>query len=174
MGEKIVDFLISILELFRFFYVIREWENGITLRFGHWRGKVMKKGLYFILPFAIDEVHTIDMIPTVAELDPQTVLTKDKIVIVTQALVKYQVDKPEVCLIEVGDEVDAVKEFTQGAIHTVIAETDYLTANVKDIEKRAKEQAQKEVDKWGIKIKSVVLKSFGKMSSIRLLNSKEN
>jgi regulator of protease activity HflC (stomatin/prohibitin superfamily) len=170
--EWLGEWLGKILELFRFFYVIRDWESGITLRFGHWRGKVMKPGLHFILPFAIDEVHTIRIIPTVTELDPQTIVTKDKVVIVTQALVKYQVDKPEVCLIDVDNEADAVKEFTQGAIHTVIADTDYSTASVKEIEKRAKEQAQKEVDKWGIKIKSVVLKSFGKMSSIRLLNSK--
>ena len=94
MFDKVIEFLISIIELFRFFYVIREWEKGITLRFGHWRGKVMQKGLHFILPFAIDEVHTIRIIPTVTELDPQTIVTKDKVVIVTQALVKYQVEKP--------------------------------------------------------------------------------
>ena len=172
MFDRVVELIISFIELFRFFWVIRQWERGITLRFGHWRGKVMKPGLHFILPFYIDEVHTIDVIPAVAELDPQTIVTKDKIVVVVQALVKYQVDKPEICLIDVSNEIDALKEFTQGAIHTVISETDYSVASVRDIEKRVKEQAQKEVDKWGIKIKSVVLKSFGKMSSLRLLNSK--
>jgi len=172
MFDKLIEFLISIIELLRFFWVVRQWERAINLRFGHWTGKVMQPGFHFILPFAMDEVHTIDIIPSVAELDPQTIVTKDKVVVVAQALIKYQVDKPEICLIEVANEIDAVKEFTQGAIHTVVSETDYATANVKDIEKKVKEQAQKEVDKWGIKIKSVVLKSFGKMSSLRLLNSK--
>lgn len=172
MFDRVVEFVISIIELFRFFWVIRQWEEGITLRFGHWRGKVMKPGLHFILPFYIDEVHTIDVTPDVEELDPQTIMTKDKVVVVVHALVKYQVVDSEICLIRVAKEMNAVKEFTQGALHTVISETDYLTANVKEIERKAKEQAQKEVDKWGIKIKSVVLKSFGKMSSLRLLNSK--
>lgn len=172
MFDKLLELFIQFLELFRFFWVIREWERGITLRFGKWRGKVMGKGLHFILPFAIDEVHTINIIPTVAELDPQTIVTKDKIVVVTQALIKYEVENPKICLIDVNNEVDAVKEFTQGAIHSVITETDYSTANVKDIEREVRDKARKEVGKWGIKIHSVVIKSFGKMSSLRLLNSK--
>jgi hypothetical protein len=54
----------------------------------------------------------------------------------------------------------------------VIAETEYATANIKDIEAKVKEKAQREITKWGIKVNSVVLKSFGKMTTIRLMNSK--
>lgn len=169
MFDKLIDFLISIIELFKFFAVVRQWERGVILRFGKWTGKVLEPGFHFIYPFAIDEIHTIDMIPYVAELDAQTVMTKDKITVVVQALIKYEVVKPEVCLIEVANEVDAVKEFTQGTIHTVLSETEYSLANVKDIESKVKELTKKEVSKWGIKIHSVVIKSFGKMSSIRLI-----
>lgn len=171
MLDKLIDFIISIIELFKFFYVIRNWERGIILRFGKWTNKVLEPGLHFVWPFGIDEVHTIDIVPAVAELDSQTVVTKDKVVIVVQALIKYEVVKPEVCLIEVANEIDAVKEFSQGAIHSVIVDVDYSTANVKEIEKRVKEVANKEVNKWGIKINSVVIKSFGKMISIRLINN---
>src|SRR5688572_1700272 len=121
MFDKIVDFVISIIELFRFFWVIRQWERGVILRFGKWTGKVLQPGPHLIFPFAIDEVHTIDIIPTVAELDPQTILMKDKIVVVAQALIKYEVTDPKVCLIDVANEIDAVKEFTQGALHTIVA-----------------------------------------------------
>ncbi len=169
MFDKIIDFLISIIELFRFFYVIRQWERGIILRFGKWTNVILQPGYHFIWPLAIDEVHTIDIIPYVTELDPQTVVMKDKIVIVIQALVKWEVIKPEVCLIEVANENDAVKEFTQGAIHSVLAEALYSTAEIKDIEKKVKEVARKEVGNWGIKIHSVVIKSFGKMNSLRLI-----
>src|SRR5687768_3735103 len=141
MFDKLIDFLISIIELFRFFWVIRTWERGIVLRFGKWTEEVLQPGFHFILPFAIDEVHTINILPTVVELDPQTIVTKDKVVVVVQALVKYEVVKPEVCLIEVANELDALKEFTQGAIHSVIVNEDYSTANVKDIESKIKEVA---------------------------------
>jgi len=171
MFDKLIDFLIDIIELFRFFWVIRQWERGIVLRLGKWTGKVLEPGLHFIWPLAIDEVSTIDIIPSVAELDSQTIVTKDKVVVVVQALIKYEVVRPEICLIEVANEIDAVKEFTQGAIHSVIVDLDYSTANVKDIEAKIKEVARKEVIKWGIKIHSVVIKSFGKMISVRLMNS---
>lgn len=169
--EKLIDFILSCIGLFKFWFVIRQWEKGIVLTFGTWTGKTYSHGVYFMWPFCIDEVHTIDIIPTVAELDSQTIVTSDKTVVVVQALIKYEVVKPEICLIDVANETDAVKEFTQGAIHSVIVDIDYKTANVKEIEKRVKELAQKEINKWGIKVHSVVIKSFGKMSTIRLMNS---
>jgi membrane protease subunit HflK len=169
MFDKVIDFLISIIELFRFFYVIRQWERGVILRFGKWTGEVLQPGLHYIWPLAIDEVFSISILPTVTELEPQTIVTKDKQVIVVQALIKYEVIKPEVCLLEVDNEQDAVKEFTQGALHTVITDVDYETADVRDIETRVKTIARKEINQWGIKIHSVVIKSFGKMLSIRLI-----
>lgn len=175
MFDKLIDFLISIIELFRFFWVIREWEEGVVLTFGHFKtkinpkGRLLRKGFHFIWPFAIDEVHVISMLPAVAELEPQTILTKDKVVVVTQAIVKYQVNNSEKCLLEVGNEEDALKEFTQAAIYTVVSKCLYNEADVKELEKQIIKEARKEVNDWGIKMHSVVIKSFGKMTSIRLI-----
>jgi len=167
--ESLINFLISCIEIFRFFWVIREWEEGIILRFGKYTKKPMKKGFQFIWPFGIDEVHVISMLPGVAELEPQTILTKDKVVVVTQAIVKYQVSNPEKCLLEVGNEEDALKEFTQAAIYTVVSKCMYNDVDVKELEKQIIKEARKEVNDWGIKMHSVVIKSFGRMTSIRLI-----
>ena len=169
MIDRLIDFIISIIELFRFFWVIRQWERGIILRFGRWTGVVIKPGFHFILPFAIDEIHSINILPTVAELEAQTIVMKCKSVVVVQALIKYEVVKPEICLIDVQNEEDAVKEFTQGAMHTILSEEFYISANVKDIETRVRTLARKEINEWGIKVHSVVIKSFGKMNTIRLI-----
>lgn len=169
MFDKLIDFLISIIELFRFFYVIRQWEAGIILRFGKYTGKVLQPGIHFIWPFNIDEVHSTDILPIVAELEAQTIVTKDKAVVVIQAIVKYEVADAETCLIKVGNEVDAVKEFTQAAIHTVVSEINYNEANMAELEKAIIREARKEVNKWGIKMHNVIVKSFGKMTSIRLI-----
>lgn len=169
MFDKLIDFLISIIELFRFFWVIRQWEAGVILRFGKYTKKVMQPGFHFIWPFNIDEVHTINILPDVVELEPQTVVMRDKAVVVVQAIVKYQVVNPETCLVEVGSEVDALKQFSQGAIYTIISNQNYLDANVIEMEKAITEEARKEVRKWGIKIFEITIKSFGKMTSIRLI-----
>lgn len=169
MFDKFIDLLISFIELFRFFWVVRQWEAGVVLRFGKYTGKIMTPGFHFIWPIAIDEVHTINILPQVVELEPQTVVTKDKAVVVVQAIVKYQVQDIEVCLLKVGNEEDALKEFTQGATHTVISGSDYGEINIKELERAILKEARKEVNDWGIKMHSVTIKSFGKMTSIRLL-----
>ena len=167
--EKFIDFLISIIERFRFFWVIRQWEAGVILRLGKYTGKVMEPGFHFIWPFSIDEVHTINIIPDVAELEPQTIVMKDRSVVVIQAIVKYQVSNAETCLVEVGSELDALQQFTQGAIHTIVSAINYNEANVLEMEKSITREARTEVNKWGIKIHDVTIKSFGKMTSIRLI-----
>ena len=175
MFDKLIDFLLSVIGLFKFWTVVREWEEGIVLTFGSYRtifyknGRLLKKGFHFTWPFAIDEVHMISMLPGVAELEPQTILTKDKIVVVTQAIVKYQVANSEKCLLDVGNEEDALKEFTQAAIYTVVSKSSYNEVDVKELEKQILKEARKEVNDWGIKMHSVVIKSFGRMTSIRLI-----
>jgi len=169
MFDKLIDFLISIIELFRFFWVIREWEEGIILRLGKYTGKIMKPGFHFIWPFAIDEVHTINILRDVVELEPQTIVMVDKVVVVTQAIISFQVINSETCLVKVGNELNALQEFTQGAIHAVISNSNYSDANVKDLEKLIIKEARKEISDWGIKIHSITIKSFGRMTSIRLI-----
>jgi len=169
MFDKLIDFLISVIELGRFFWVIRQWEAGVILRFGKYTGEIMKPGFHFIAPFAIDEVHTINIIPDVVELEPQTIVMKDKVVVVVQVIVKYQVVDPEICLVEVGSELDALKQFTQGATHTILSDINYSEASVASMEKSIIKEARTEVNKWGIKIHDVTIKSFGKMTSIRLI-----
>lgn len=169
MFDKLIDFLISIIELFRFFWIVRDWERAANLRFGRYTGKIMQPGFHFIWPMAIDEIHTIDILPNVIELDPQTIVTNDRVVVVIQAIVKYEVSNPETCLLKVGNEIDALKEFTQGAIHTIISKTDYNGLGIKELEKEIIREARKEVNDWGIKMHSVTIKSYGKMSTIRLM-----
>jgi regulator of protease activity HflC (stomatin/prohibitin superfamily) len=168
MFDKLIDFLISIIELFRFFWVIRQWEEGIVLRFGKYT-KNIGPGFHFIYPLTIDEVHTINIVPDVVELEPQTIVMQDKAVIVIQAIVKYQVTNSKICLVEVGSELDALKQFTQGAIHTIVSGVNYNDANVVELEKMIMKEARFEVSKWGIKIHDVTIKSFGKMNSLRLI-----
>lgn len=169
MLDKLVDFLINFITLFKFFYVVKDWEMGVNLRFGVWTKKILKPGLHYIFPFFIDEVLVISVVPAIAELEPQTVITKDKVVTVVQAVVNYEVKEPETCLLKVDNEIDAVKELTQGAIHTVLVDVDYATADIKEIEREIRDLAKRRVAKWGINVVSVTIKSFGKMTSIRLL-----
>lgn len=167
--DKLIDFLIASIKLFKFFWVIRQWEAGIILRLGKYTGNVMKPGFHFIWPFDIDEVHTISILPDVVELEPQTIVMKDKVVVVAQAIVNFEVLNAETCLVKVGSELNALQEFTQGAIHTIISGANYSDANVKDLEKLILKEARKEVNEWGIKMHSVTIKSFGRMTSIRLI-----
>lgn len=169
MFDKLIDFLISVIELGRFFWVIRQWEAGVILRFGKYTGRVMNPGFHFIWPLSIDEVHTINILPDVVELEPQTIVMQDRAVVVIQAIVKYQVVDPETCLVDVGSELDALKQFTQGAIHTIVSGVNYSEANVVEMERAIITEARKEVNKWGIKMHSVTIKSFGKMNSLRLI-----
>jgi len=120
-------------------------------------------------PFSIEKVLTIGIKPEVAELEPQTITTVDNIVIGVQASVKYEIGDTPKALLEVGDEVMAVKEMTQTFIRTVLSKTKYEEVNSKDVEDEVKKLSKREADRWGIRLLSVRFKSLGRMTSIRLM-----
>jgi len=176
MFDKLIDFLISIIDLFRFFDVVDQWENGVRLHFGRHDGKILtsengvfKTGFHFMAPFKISKILSIGVKPEVAELDPQTVTTSDNVVISVQAVVKYEVKDPAKALLEVGDEVLAVKELTQGFIRTILIKTPYSDCNSTAVVDEITKLSKKEARRWGIELMSVTIKTLGKMTSIRLM-----
>lgn len=169
MIDKIIEFIISILDLFRFWEVISHWEEGVRVRLGKWTKTILKPGFHWRWPFMIDIILTIGIKPEVAELEPQTVTTLDNIVVGVQAVVKYEISDASKALLEVGDEVMALKELTQTFIRSTIIKSNYSEINSKDIEADVKALSKREAEKWGIRLVSVKFKSLGKMISIRLM-----
>ena len=167
--DKVIEFIISVIDIFRFWHIIQPYESGVRVRLGKSNRKLLKGGFHWKLPFNVDEIATIWHVPSVKELGAQTVITKDEKSISLQAVVKYEIDDPVISLLDVGNEVEAVAELTQGIIRKVIIDTEFALVNNGTVEKEITAKARTEAVKWGIKIISVTIKSLGKIPTIRIM-----
>lgn len=171
MIDKLIEFIISVLEIFKCWEIIDHYDRGVRLRFGKQHKGELDPGLHWKWPFYIDSILTIMVKATTMPLKEQTVTTLDGTVVVVKAVIKYEIKDAVKILLEVNDAVDAVADMTQGIIREQIIERNYDTCNNTEFGKEITMKARREAEKWGVKIQSVTLTDFGKMTSIRLLNT---
>jgi regulator of protease activity HflC (stomatin/prohibitin superfamily) len=167
MFDRLVDFLIEMLDKALPCFIINHYDEGVLLRRGIYV-KSLKGGIYFKVPF-LDEVITHTVVPTTMDLPTQSLRTLDFRHVVVKAIIKYRVYDIKILLLEVWDAVDAISDQTQGIIKDVIMQTkmDDITLDIDDI---ITSKAKREAKKWGIEIMEVTITNLGDIRSIRLFN----
>jgi membrane protease subunit HflK len=118
MLDSLIQWLTSIIEDVSPFFIVKEYEKGIQLRFGKFL-RNLEPGMYLKIPF-IDEVLTQHVVLTTLSLPAQSLVTSDNKNIVVEAMVKYKIIDTKVFLLEVYDSVDAVSDISQGIIKELI------------------------------------------------------
>lgn len=168
MLDWLGNLLSQFWEKFIFLWIIKEYEEGVLLRFGKFR-KVLKKGLHFKIPFA-DEILSTPVVPTTMPLGAQSLTTKDDKTVVVKGIIKYEIDDIKVFLLEVYDATSALDDMTRAIIKTAITDRTWveLSTNGNEIDKEITAKARSEASKWGIKIIKVTLTDLGKIRSYRL------
>lgn len=168
--EKLIDFILGLLEDILPFVIIDHYEKGVRLRFGKNGYPELEPGFNWKIPFA-DKIHTVMIKTTTMPLREQTLTTKDNVTIVVKAVIKYEIKDAKQILLEVNDAYDAVADMTQGIIRDFIIDRNYVDCNSPDLGKDITLKARQEAVNWGIKIRTITITDLGKMTSIRLLNT---
>jgi len=167
MFDKLIDFLIEILDKALPCFIVNQFDAGILLRRGLFV-KTLKGGFYLKIPF-LDEVYTHTIVTTTLSLPTQSLMTSDRKHLVVKAIIKYKVSDIKTLLLEVYDAVDAISDTTQGIIKDVIM--DCSSADItKDIDDVITTKSRREAKKWGIEIIEVTLTNIGDIKSKRLFN----
>ena len=76
MFDKLLEFILQFIGLFKFWRVIPYNKEGVLLRWGR-NPKLLKSGLHFIYPFEIDHVKTCIITPDWVATLPVHITTTD-------------------------------------------------------------------------------------------------
>jgi regulator of protease activity HflC (stomatin/prohibitin superfamily) len=122
MLNKLIEFLISILDLFRFWEVIEDGEWGLRFTFGV-AGKDFAPGIHWKAPFNVQEYITFSTKIDSTELEEQTLTSLDGVVMTVQGYLKYRVlpAKAYEFVVEL-DEGSALFDFGRAAVAKVVEE----------------------------------------------------
>jgi len=166
--EKILEFLLNIIEDILPFFVIKEYEQAVLLRGGKYY-KTYKKGLYFKIPFLDNPIKTV-VATTTLTIPTQSVTTLDQKQLVVKAIVKYNVEDIKLFILEVYDAVDAISDTVQGIIKEQINQKTWEECNSIKFDNEITKKLRVEIKKWGINVDKVTLTDIGIIKSIRLFN----
>ena len=103
--------------------IATEYERGVLFRLGRFKG-VRGPGLYFILPFGIDRVVTVDLRIKTVSAEQQETITRDSVTIKVNAVLWYKITNPANSVIAVKDAGAAVYQIALTSLRSIIGQHD--------------------------------------------------
>lgn len=168
MLDKLIDFLLSIIDHINPFFIVKEYESAVLLRYGKYK-RVLGSGFHLKWPF-IDMYISQHTMWTTLTLPAQSLVTKDGHDIVVKSVVKYRICNVKVFCLELFDSVDAISDISQGTIKTIIMDSDWDKCIDNGIDTLLTKKIRSEVRKYGVEISQVTLTDIAKIKTIRLIN----
>jgi regulator of protease activity HflC (stomatin/prohibitin superfamily) len=168
MLDSLIQWLTSIIDHISPFFIVRQYENGIQLRFGKYM-RSLDPGLYIKIPF-IDEILTQHVVLTTLSLPAQSLVTSDNKNIVVEAMVKYKITDAQVFLLEVYDSIDAVSDISQGIIKELIMSSTWEQCRDNELDNSITKKVRNELKKFGVYVDKVTLTSISEIKTFRLIN----
>lgn len=168
MLDKLIDFIVQFIGLFKFWVVMHPYEAGVQLRFGKFR-KVLDCGFHWMLPFGIDEQLSEHIVPTTHSLGDESTTSKDGKSVGFHAVVTYKVRDIQKTMLEVDDVHHAVRDACCGEIGRVMRESTWEEMLAEDILEKLTGACRKRGFRYGIEVMSVQLAGISLVRSLRIM-----
>ena len=140
--------------------IVREYERAVIFRLGRLKGAA-GPGIFFIIPI-VDKLFKIDLRINTVDFPKQSVITKDNVSILVDAVVYYRVEDPVRAVVKVANYNYAVVQLAMTTLRDVIGtvELDELLAHREEVSKRIQKIVDEITEPWGIKIVAVTIKDI--------------
>ncbi len=135
--------------------VVAQYEKGLVLRLGRYRGTV-GSGLTFLVP-VIEDMVKVDMRERVINVEPQKVITKDNVSVVVDAVIYYRISDPVKATFEVQNFGYAATTLAQTNLRNLIGDKsldETLTAR-DTINSNLRAVLDEATNTWGVKVTRV-------------------
>ena len=153
--------------------IINQYERGVVLTLGKYSYTV-SPGLKVIIPI-IQRMIKVDMRITTTDIPKQEVITKDNLPIGINAVVYFQVLRPEDVILKIQDYYYAVTQYAQTALRDVIGgvDLDTLLTEREKIAEEIKILIDKEITGWGVDVTAIKMQDIELPSDMKLVMAKQ-
>jgi len=147
--------------------VIRPTEVGIVERFGKYNRSI-EQGLNVVIPL-VDTVYKVNVTEQMVDITPQTVITKDKLNVVVDAIVYYKINDPKSALYNVNNHETQLVSLTKTTLRSVIGQLTLTETNENrsDINIRVKGVLEEETSMYGVGILRVEIQKIEPPSNVQ-------
>ena len=137
--------------------IIRPWQKGLIERLGKYQ-RTADAGLSLIIPF-MEKLIKVDMREQVVDVPPQSVITKDNVVVEVDAVVYYEVTDPIKVTYNVANFYTAATKLAQTNLRNLVGDLalDESLTSREVINTKLRQILDDATDKWGTKVTRVEL-----------------
>lgn len=170
MLDKLIDLLVSVLDLFRFWIVVEPYEQIVVTRLGPVHRVLLTSGFYWKLPFNIDRETGDVVVPRTHDMPMQCFTLKDGTTVAVGPVITYRTNDVEKLLMEAEDAETAVRDAARGTIRETLQPFTWeqlLDSNLTDILTKA---VRKMAWKWGVEVIQVSLADVCKVKVLRVID----
>lgn len=165
--------IIVILLLLSGIKIIDQYERGVVLTLGSY-SYTLSPGLKVIIPI-IQRVIMVDMRITTSDIPQQEVITRDNVPVGINAVVYFQVERPEDAVLKIQDYAYAITQYAQTALRDIIGgvELDTLLTEREKIAEEIKTIVDKETAEWGVNVTSIKMQDIELPADMKRVMAKQ-
>jgi regulator of protease activity HflC (stomatin/prohibitin superfamily) len=137
--------------------IVKPWQKGLVERLGKYQ-RTVGSGLTLIVPF-MENLKKIDMREQVVDVPPQSVITKDNVVVEVDAVVYYEATDPVKLTYNVANFYAAATKLAQTNLRNLVGDLalDESLTSREVINSQLRQILDDATDKWGTKVTRVEL-----------------
>lgn len=153
--------------------IIDQYERGVVLSLGVY-SYTLSPGLKLIIP-VIQRMIRVDLRITTSDIPSQEVITKDNVPVGINAVVYYQVERPEDAVLKIQDYGYAVTQYAQTALRDVIGavELDMLLTEREKLAEQIKAIVDKETAEWGVNVTAIKMQDIELPADMKRVMAKQ-
>jgi regulator of protease activity HflC (stomatin/prohibitin superfamily) len=178
MGDKMSMFLLIIVAFAVIFIansvkIIKQYEKGLVETLGKYTG-TKNSGANIIIPI-FQRILRVDMRERVIDVPPQSVITKDNVSVVVDAIIYFQVTDPAKVAYNIENFAVAALKLAQTNLRNVIGdmELDSTLTSREKINMQLRVVMDEATDKWGVKVTRVEIQKIDPPKDITDAMSKQ-
>ncbi len=137
--------------------IVRPWQKALVERLGKYQ-RTAGSGLTLIIPF-LENLKKVDMREQVVDVPPQSVITKDNVVVEVDAVVYYEATDPVKLIYNVANFYAAATKLAQTNLRNLVGDLalDQSLTSREVINSQLRQILDDATDKWGTKVTRVEL-----------------
>ncbi len=152
--------IIAVVFFFAGFRIVRPIEKGLVEFFGKYVNTV-EQGLTWIIPFA-QKLTKVNITEQMVDVQPQTVITKDKLNAIVDAVVYYKIKDVKKATYNVDDHEAQLTSLARTTLRAVIGKMTLTEANENrdEINSKVETVLDKETDSYGVEVLRVEIQKI--------------
>lgn len=173
VGVIVAFIILALFIVPKILVIINQYERGIVLTLGKY-SHLLSPGLNILIPL-LQRVIRVDMRITTSDIPQQEVITKDNVPVGINAVVYFQVVKPEDAVLKIQDYTYAITQYAQTALRDVIGgvELDTLLGERQKLADEIKQIVDQETTNWGIDVTAIKIQDIEVPADMKRVMAKQ-